>query len=325
MKLVFFLLGLVFLGMIVAETDIAKAVAFLSEIGWSFLIILVIYFVAFTIDSYAWQLTAPTVPQNLKWLYRFFQLRLIGEAFDSVTPTAGMGGEAVKAVMLNNHYGVDYRDGTASLILAKTMIVVTLVAFLALGFTLMLGSLKLDTTYKVASGIGLASFAVGAGLFFVIQRYRIASLTGTILGRSRWLRKFNDVLNHLREIEDRLVYFYTRRPRRLLAVFVLSFANWTLGVAEVWTVMNLIGYPISFPDAWIIESTAQLVRSATFFIPANIGTQEGGFLIAAAAITGQPSFGLAIALARRMREIAWIIWGFVVFYTLKPLRRETSA
>ncbi len=150
-------------------------------------------------------------------------------------------------------------------------------------------------------------------------------MTGTILGRNRWLGKFNDVLNHLREIEDRLVYFYTRRPRRLLAVFVLSFANWTLGVAEVWTVMNLIGYPISFTDAWIIESTAQLVRSATFFIPANIGTQEGGFLIAAAAITGQPSFGLAIALARRMREIAWIIWGFVVFYTLKPLRREISA
>ena len=71
MKLVFLLLGLVFLGTIVAETDIAQAVAFLSEIGWSLLIALVIYFVAFTIDSYAWQLSAPTVPQNLKWLYRF--------------------------------------------------------------------------------------------------------------------------------------------------------------------------------------------------------------------------------------------------------------
>ena len=325
MKLVFLVLGLVFLGTIIAETDITRALDLLSEVGWSFLVILIIYFVAFAIDSYAWQLTAPTVPHNLVWLYRFFQLRLIGEAFDSVTPTAGMGGEAVKAVMLKNHYGIDYRDGTASLILAKTMIVVTLVAFLALGFSLMLGSLKLDATYKVASGIGLASFAVGAGLFFIIQRYRVASAAGTILGRSRWLRKFNDVLNHLRGIEDRLVYFYTRRPRRLLAVFVLSFANWTLGVAEVWTVMYLIGHPISFTDAWIIESTAQLIRSATFFIPANIGTQEGGFLIAAAAITGQPSFGLAIALARRIREIAWIIWGFAVFYALKPLQSETTA
>lgn len=325
MKLVFLLSGIVFLGAIVAETEIARAVAFLSEIGWSFLVILSIYLVAFTVDSYAWQLTAPTVPQNLTWLYRFFQLRLVGEAFDSVTPTAGMGGEAVKAVMLKNHYGIDYRDGTASLILAKTMIVLTLVAFLALGFSLMLDSLELDATYKVASGIGLASFAVGAGLFYIVQRYRVASAAGSILGLGRWLRKFNEILIHLREVEDRLVDFYTRRPLRLLSVFVLSFTNWTLGVAEVWAVMHLIGHPVSFADAWIIESMAQLVRAATFFIPANIGTQEGAFLIAAVATTGQPSFGLAIALARRMREVAWIIWGLIVFYTLQPRQNGTSA
>lgn len=324
-KLAFLLLGFVFLGTIAAETDVARTVALLGEIGWGFLFILAIYLVAFAIDSYAWQLSAPTVPQNLTWLYRFFQLRLVGEAFDTVTPTAGMGGEAVKAVMLKNHYGVDYRDGTASLVLAKTMIVVTLVAFLALGFSLMLGSLKLDASYKVISGIGLASFAVGAGLFYIVQRYRVASMTGTILARSRWLHKLNDVLGHLRGVEDRLVDFYTRRPMRLLGVFVLSFTNWTLGVAEVWTVMQLIGHPISFEDAWIIESMAQLVRAATFFIPANIGTQEGAFLIAAVAIAGQPSFGLAIALARRIRELAWTIWGFTVFYTLQPRPSESSA
>ena len=35
---------------------------------------------------------------------------------------------AVKAIMLKNLYGIGYRDGTASLILAKTLIVVALVA-----------------------------------------------------------------------------------------------------------------------------------------------------------------------------------------------------
>jgi uncharacterized protein (TIRG00374 family) len=322
MKLIFLIVGVALLGLVITETDITEAVLLLREIGWGFGAILAIYFVAFVIDTYAWQLTTPGLPLDLKWHYRFFQVRLAGEAFNTVTPTASMGGEAVKAVMLKNHYGIDYRDGTASLILAKTLIVASLVAFLAIGFALMLGSPKLDMTYKVVSGAGLAAFAVGVGLFIVVQRYKITSAAGTALSRNRWFAKLNDILHPLREVEDRLIHFYTRQPKRLVSVLVLNFINWALGIAEVWTVMYLIGSPISFADAWIIESVAQLVRSATFFIPASIGAQEGAFLIAGAAITGQPSFGLTVAIARRVREIVWAIWGLAVFYMLKPRLTE---
>jgi hypothetical protein len=70
---------------------------------------------------------------------------------------------------------------------------------------------------------------------------------------------------------------------------------------------------------------AQLVRSATFFIPASIGAQDGALLIIGAAITGQPSFGLTVALARRIREIVWAVWGLAVFYFLKPQANEPEA
>jgi uncharacterized protein (TIRG00374 family) len=220
--------------------------------------------------------------------------------------------------MLKNLYGVGYRDGTASLILAKTMIVVGLVAFLTVGFALMLGSTKLPDTYKFVSGAGLAAFGVGAILFVLVQRYKITSLAGTALGRSKWFAKLNALLEPLDEVEDKLVHFYTRQPKRLMVVFILSFINWVLGIFEIWLVMDLIGHPISLTDAWIIETVAQLVRSATFFIPASIGAQEGAFLVVGAAITGQPSFGLTVALARRIREIVWTAWGLAVFYLLKP-------
>ena len=324
MKLLFLILGVALLGVVISQTDVAHALSLLSEIGWGFAAIFALYFVGFAIDVYAWQLATPGVPLNLKWLYRFFQVRLAGEAFNTVTPTASMGGEAVKAVMLKNLYGVGYRDGTASLILAKTLIVVGLVAFLSVGFVLMQGSPKLDGTYKYLSGAGLAAFGVGAILFILVQLYKITSLTGTALGRTKWFVKLNAVLEPLHDVEDRLVHFYTRQPARLTSVFVLSFINWVMGIFEIWLIMYLIGHPISLTDAWIIETVAQLVRSATFFIPASIGAQEGAFLIVGAAITGQPSFGLTVALARRVREIVWAVWGLAVFYLLKPQIGDTE-
>jgi putative membrane protein len=324
MKILFLILGVVLLGVIVAQTDVVHALSLLAKIGWGFVAIFALYFVGFVIDAYAWQLTTPGVANNFKWLYRFYQVRLAGEAFNTVTPTASMGGEAVKAIMLKNLYGIGYRDGTASLILAKTMIVVALVAFLTVGFALMQGSPKLDDTYKFVSGAGLAAFGLGAILFVLVQRYKITSLAGTALGRSKWFARLNALLEPLHEVEDRLIHFYTRQPNRLMAVFLLSFLNWVIGIFEIWLVMDLIGHPISLTDAWIIETVAQLVRSATFFIPASIGAQEGAFLIVGAAITGQPSFGLTVALARRIREIVWTAWGLAVFYLLKPQIDETE-
>jgi uncharacterized membrane protein YbhN (UPF0104 family) len=58
---------------------------------------------------------------------------------------------------------------------------------------------------------------------------------------------------------------------------------------------------------------AQLARNATFFIPASIGTQEGAFLLVCDGITGSSSFGIAVSIVRRFRELIWILLGLIVW------------
>ena len=65
-------------------------------------------------------------------------------------------------------------------------------------------------------------------------------------------------------------------------------------------------------DAWILESLVQLVRAGTFFIPANIGAQEGVYVFVVGALTGNASAGLAAALIRRCRELVWIAAGLAI-------------
>ena len=51
-----------------------------------------------------------------------YVVRMIGEAYNNITPTASLGGEPVKAWLLKANWGVPLRDAGASLVIAKTTI-----------------------------------------------------------------------------------------------------------------------------------------------------------------------------------------------------------
>jgi uncharacterized protein (TIRG00374 family) len=223
-----------------------------------------------------------------------------------------MGGEPVKASMLKSHYGINLREGTASLILAKTINMIALVIFLIGGFALMIQAQALPKAYEYVAGTGLLAFTVGVFLFFVIQRLSITSLTGTWISRWRIGRRVEDILHHIHDMDDRLVHFYTETKVRFAAALVLALVNWMLGVVEIYYALVFLDRPITWAEAWIIEAVAQMVRTGAFFIPAAIGVQEGAFLLICGAITGSAPLGVAVSVIRRIREVIWIVWGFSV-------------
>ena len=87
-----------------------------------------------------------------------------------------------------------------------------------------------------------------------------------------------------------------------------------------------LGKVSSDGEAIIIESVIQMVRAVTFFIPANLGTQDSALIVLAGAITGQPSAGAALAAVKRIREIVFVLWGFGLgsFYSLRSLMRDAE-
>lgn len=312
LKAIYLSVGVVILVLVLAEADVSEAWATALRVGWGMTAILAIYFVAFAIDSFTWHLALVNVPIETAWVYRTWKVRMVGEAFNTVIPAAGFGGEPVKAYLFRKHYGIGYLDGYASLILGKTVNMLALVAFLAAGFALMLRSPTLPAAYGTIAGVGLAAFAVGVLLFFAVQRLKVTTLAGTALSRRLLGRRLGTVLHHVRDMDERLHGFYTRHRGRFLAALLLAFANWLLGAGEIYATMWFLGHPVSASDAWIIESVAQLVRAGSFFIPAHLGVQEGAFLLVYAAMTGSPTLGVAVAFVRRFRELLWVLWGFAL-------------
>ncbi|GAB4283858.1 MAG: hypothetical protein Kow0092_38510 [Deferrisomatales bacterium] len=102
---------------------------------------------------------------------------------------------------------------------------------------------------------------------------------------------------------DREVGALYRRRRDLAVCFLWRLASWVLGAGEVWLALRLLGNPVGWADALVLESLGQAVRSLGFFVPGALGVQEGGFLVLGALVGLPAEAALALSLAKRVREL----------------------
>jgi uncharacterized protein len=315
------LFGIGLLAVVVAQADLEDLWRRLVQLGGiGALAVAAAYFLAFLVDTISWQLMLPSVRLNARWLYRLWKVRMVGEAFNLVIPAGSMGGEPLKAYLLKRFHGIGYREGGASLIIAKTVNMAALVAFTAVGFVFVLIERDLPDLYRWIAGTGLLALAAGIGGFYMVQRWRLASRLAGWLARRRIGRRLEAFLEHIHDVDDRFADFYGEQRGRFAAAWLLALLNWLLGMAELYVIMWFLGLPLSLSDIWLIEAMAQLVRAAAFFIPGSLGATEGVFFLLYGALTGVPTLGLVVAVIRRARELLWIAWGLALgwAYSLSP-------
>ena len=234
---------------------------------------------------------------------------MAGEMLNIVTPAAGVGGEPAKALILINSFGLEPRETIASVLVAKTTILLSYIPFLAIGFVLMLATHGFRESTSWRPGSGSPSYTLAIGGFFLVQRYRITSRLGARLHRCRFASRLERVLNEIRAVDDELERLYVLAPGQLSASLGLAFLGWVLGATELFVISALLGYPLSLADVWTIEASCNCSRQATGFIPGSLGVMEGSMLLLYAAFTGDPSLGVAVALVRRLREVVFIVGG----------------
>jgi len=306
-KLVFLILGIALLVWVVRQANIAEIWQQVSSISVAGMLgVFVIYALYFGADAVSWQVTLDSVSMNLRWAGRLFVVRMIGEAYNNITPMASLGGEPVKAWILKTNYDIPLRDSGASLVLAKTASMFSLVLFVGLALALILSHESLSSSDKTLASIGLAWLVFNVVVFFLMQHLKLSTFTATRLGRTRLGEKMSHLIAGLQSVDEQFARFYKHHRMRLVLSMAYAMANWVLGVVELYYILALIGHPVSWWDAWVIEAMVQMIRTAAFFIPAGIGAQEGALMLACSALAGSPSVGIAAALVRRFRELVWI-------------------
>lgn len=317
-KLLFLLFGFLLLAFVLQQADLEqiwRQIAKLSVVAIA--VIFLIYALYFGADVFSWQHTLETVPRTVSWAGRLYLVRMIGEAYNNITPMGSVGGEPVKAWLLKSKYGVPLADSGASLILSKTASMFSLVIFVFVAVFIALDHPRLLDLHKHWVIGAFCWFVFNIVVLFLMQHLKLSSFTAGKIGRSRFASRLVGLVSGMHEMDEQFERFYGKQRARLWWSMAWAMVNWIFGAAELYAIFYFIGHPITWTEAWLIESMLQLIRVVVFFIPAGLGAQEGTLMYAYAAITGTPTPGIAAALVRRFRELVWICLSLIVGFLLR--------
>jgi putative membrane protein len=302
------------LGFIVADNDPPAILASIGRVGWRLAVVIAFPTVLVALfDALGWRyaFTRDRVPLMTLWW-----TRLAGEAFNLTTPTAALGGEAVKTWLLRDH--VSLAESLSSVIVAKTTITI------AQGFLLLLGVALASTSFAAHSRLLLAMRwllaieLVALAIFVLAQTRGLAAFGGRLLARFG-ARRFEGH-EGLGRVDRTLAEFYLRQPGRLTLSIACHFVAWLLGALETWMILRFLGTPVSLVTATVIEAFGTGIRFATFMIPGSLGALEGGYAATFGALGLGGTMGVSFSLVRRIREVVWIAVGLAAFAFLRVPR-----
>lgn len=306
-RFVLLALGLAFLGYLIAEVGPERILASVEALSWRLLVLLVFPFGAIaTLHAVAWRFafSRSRVP-----LTTLLAVRLAGEALNVATPAASVGGEPVKVLLLRPR--VPLVEALAAVIVDKTTITVAQGLLLALGLAVAWSLSPVPGTLLRAMTWLLVVEVLALGGFVLVQ---LLGVFGRALGLVSRLG-VRPVGSHAREargLDSALAAFYRRHAARWGKGIFFHFLGWLLGSVEVYLILRFLGVPISPLVALVIEATGTAIQFVAFMVPGRLGVLEGGIMAVFTALGLDPGLGLAQALIRRLRELAWVAVGLAM-------------
>jgi putative membrane protein len=299
-------LGIAVVVWLVLRSDPAALFGVFPRIGWGFVAIIAARAATVVIDCGAWRCLLPR--RGRPSFATMLPLRWIAESINTTLPVAQIGGEIVRARLLQRRLDAP-AQGAASVAVDFCLSLLGQILFTVLGFVLLARLSAAGWWPAAIAAISLPLFAV-LSWEILVRRRLLVSIEGWMarIGQRRLaaaLQRLGAALALLAESRGALA--------RSLSLHV---ASWLGHAGEVWLTLWLMGAPTGLAEATLLESLSLAARSAAFLIPSGWGAQEA-VLVALAGVTGLPAeTALALGLVKRAREFAvglpgLVAWGIV--------------
>lgn len=152
-----------------------------------------------------------------------------------------------------------------------------------------------------------AALALALMVFVIIRRNPILSCLVRALGKKAplWLTRAE-------RFESLIRNYRVSQPALVGRMFWIDIACQALIASEVVVVLWALHLSIHFFTILVIEGVTRGLKMLGGWIPARLGSDEGGAISAFALIGFSPMLGLALALTRRVRDLLWAFVGIVL-------------
>lgn len=288
-------------------------------LGWGIALIVAVEGLGDLLHCCAWRLCF--WPRYRRSPLQLWGAHLAGNAINFVTPTATLGGEVVRATLLPRH--IPATEVAASLTINRLTETISDMSITIIGVVMVLLLLPLPLGAQL--GIAGAAAALSAGIVGFLLAQRNGQLAGwlgrhplvaRLMGSDRGAR----VARGAATFDRRLADFHAENPGAVAASVALHVSALLTGALQIYIFLRLVGAPADPRPVAIIFTVAKAVDMAAFFIPARLGAQEGGRVLAMQLVGIDASFGLLFSLVLRLEQLVWTAIGLAAYAALVASR-----
>ncbi|MCE3224120.1 MAG: conserved rane protein of unknown function [Nitrospira sp.] len=312
LKAALFVLGALTLSLLVWHIGITRIYEAVTQLGPAAMtVILLPSLLMYLLEAYGWLVTLGQWANDVPF-WRVLAIRTAGEVVNMTTPTAYVGGEPLKAYLLQRQ-GVPLVEGLASVVTAKTTMTVAQILFILVGIGLGFWLLGAEGSVGQTITAGLVSAGLlifGVGAFVIVQRQGMFTWMLKLLRRLGLRLQFLESREQqLLDLDRTIADFYASRRSAFLLSTGLFLLGWLAEALEVFIIVLSLGQPITVLSAVAIGALSVFIKGGTFFIPGSLGAQDAGNLLLLTAFGYGEVTGMTFALLRRFREFVWIAIG----------------
>jgi uncharacterized membrane protein YbhN (UPF0104 family) len=248
--------------------------------------------------------------------WRAFRVRLASDGVSYFT-VRGLASEPLRVVLLLGRVPATVTAAASILerlaVAVSSLVVVGVVAGLAYSSEAL--EAEWQPLFRFIALASLVGLALGVLLLRGHARYLGPMLDG-VGRRTGWRWTGGRAAHFVTDVEGVFLTLARSDHRRLGVLLTISVVSYALMALEVFVVFRVVGQPVSFWAATIVETFSRSASVLAGAIPANLGALEASQIAAARAL------GLAggsLALARRMRSLLWAALG-LAFYPRETFR-----
>jgi hypothetical protein len=279
-----------------------------------FAFILFLYFLRIIVRSVAWKLSVYE-PYNLS-LRDAVGAVIIGEAMSAILPLGILISGTAKAVAVRKKIPlVAGLSSVATENIFYSLGTGLLIVFGAIAF-LRNPSFNLPPVWTVTLDVLIAvifALIIFGVLMIVRQWHWLSEACEKLYVRGYFKGILENGRLHVRLFENLIYGFYRRYPKRFAPIFLMQILFHTLGVFEVWFILNRISdTPAGFYTAFLLESISRVIIVFFKLIPFLVGIDEAGARFVTQTLGLGNEVGVTLGIIRKGRMLFWAIIGVVL-------------
>jgi len=282
---------------LLAYSGIGKIGTAIAAAGWMGVALMALaHMLPVILCAFAWRLVSPVT--SARGLAVFFRARWVRDAIGEMWFTPPLGSELAGMRVLTLA-GMAPPQAAAATLVDLTEALASQIAYTLAGVLL------------IAHGLPKASFIIPAlaGLLLAataIIGFTYAQNSGGLLWIERAVSKWTSgwleaVRLSMQGIHGITMSIY-RRKWQVFVAFGIHLSAWFCGTLAAWIGLRLIGHPLAWYQVIALEAIIAALRSIAFVMPAGLGVQEAGYVLAGQLFGLDAASALALSMLQRASE-----------------------